>query len=485
MVVRAAGNDPEAFVFQRLSENGSVFHQLLLICLELIAHGFLEADRLGSDHVHQRAALQTGEYFGVDRFDIFFFAEDQTGTGTAQGFVRGGRDNIAVRDRGGMHTGSHETGNVSHVNKEISVRFVCDLTQAGEVDDPRIGRCTGEDHAGLTFHGEPFDFIVVDCFRFCRDAVGNNVEELAGEVHGVTVGQVSAVVQTHGKDGIAGVQQGEVNSHVRLGTGVGLHVGSFRTEEFAGTLNGDFFHFINKFATAVVAASGITFCVLVGENAALCCADSGAGEVFGSDQFNAIVLTVCFGIDPFCDFRIGIPDGGDVIVGGAFQFFESAHMAGIAGEGRFKPCLDEGFCFFHGDVIRRQNQHIAAVVFTAGTDNFFVVRHSSADRMETVGINAHADAGTADQDPDLQFTLGDGKAHLAAEIRVVIFRIQFKGTEVLCAAAQFRQISDQLLLQFKSAVVRSDPCHKALFAVPVHDLSHDFLFLCCYFRFLI
>ena len=160
-------------------------------------------------------------------------------------------------------------------------------------------------------------------------------------------------------------------------------------------------------------------------------------------------------------------------------------MAGVAGEGRFKPGFDEGFGFFHGDVIRRQNQHVAAVVFAAGTDNFFVVRHSGADRMETVCINAHADAGTADQDPDLQFTLGDGKAHLAAEIGVVIFRIQFKGTEILCAAAQFRQISDQLLLQFKSAVVRSNPCHKTLFAVPVHDLSHDFLFLCCYFRFLI
>ena len=384
-----------------------------------------------------------------------------------------------------MHTGSHETGNVSHVNKEISVCLVCDLTQAGEVNDPRVGRCTGKDHAGLAFHGKAFDLIVVDRFRFCGDTVGNDIEELAGEVHGMTVGQVSAVVQTHGKDGIAGVQQSEVNSHVCLGTGVGLHVGGFCAEEFAGALNGDLFHFVHEFATAVVAASGITFCVLVGENAALCGADGSAGEVFGSDQFDPVVLTGCFGIDPFCDFRISIPDRGDVIVGGAFQFFQSAHVAGIAGEGRFKPCLDECFGFFHGDVIRRQNQHIAAVVFAAGTDNFFVVRHSSADRMETVGINAHADAGTADQDPDLQFTLGDGKAHLAAEIRIVIFRIQFIGTEILCTAAQFRQISDQLLLQFKSAVVRSDPCHKALFAVPVHDLSHDFLFLCCYFRFLI
>src|SRR5690606_37995518 len=38
-----------------------ILHYLLLIDLELVAHGFFEADRLGRDHVHQRAALTTGE----------------------------------------------------------------------------------------------------------------------------------------------------------------------------------------------------------------------------------------------------------------------------------------------------------------------------------------------------------------------------------------------------------------------------------------
>lgn len=41
------------------------FNHLLLIRLEIGAHGFFKADCLSRDHVHQRATLATGEYRGV------------------------------------------------------------------------------------------------------------------------------------------------------------------------------------------------------------------------------------------------------------------------------------------------------------------------------------------------------------------------------------------------------------------------------------
>ena len=207
MVVGAAGNDAEPFVLERLGQHGGILHQLLLISFEFRAHGFLEADRLGCDHMFERTALQAGEHFGVDRLDVFFLAEDEAGTRAAQGLVRGRGHYIAIGNRGRMQSGRHQTGDMRHVNEEIRIGLVGDLAQTGEIDNARISGGAGQDHARLAFHREFFDFVVIDHFGVFVDAVGNDIEEFAGEVHRMAVGQVSAVIQAHGEHRVAGVQQ--------------------------------------------------------------------------------------------------------------------------------------------------------------------------------------------------------------------------------------------------------------------------------------
>ncbi len=61
MIIRTAGYDADAALRQRVGQNRRIFHGLPLICLEFLAHSFLEADRLSGDYVHERAALSSGK----------------------------------------------------------------------------------------------------------------------------------------------------------------------------------------------------------------------------------------------------------------------------------------------------------------------------------------------------------------------------------------------------------------------------------------
>jgi hypothetical protein len=57
---------------------------------------FLEGHGLGSDDVHQRAALDAGEYLAVDFLAAGIPGQDQSSPGAPQGFVGGGCDHVTV-----------------------------------------------------------------------------------------------------------------------------------------------------------------------------------------------------------------------------------------------------------------------------------------------------------------------------------------------------------------------------------------------------
>ena len=48
---------------------------------------------------------------------------------TAQRLVRGGGDDIRVGNRTLVQTGSHQTGNVRHVNEQVRADLVCDFSE--------------------------------------------------------------------------------------------------------------------------------------------------------------------------------------------------------------------------------------------------------------------------------------------------------------------------------------------------------------------
>ena len=103
--------------------------------------------------------------------------------------------------------------------------------------------------------------------------------------------EVSAVVQVHAHEGVTGVQAGQKDRHIGLGTAVRLHIGPTCTIQLFGAFDGDGFALVHHLATAVVAFAGIAFGILV-------CHDGAHGfhhlvthEILGGDQLYTFCLT--------------------------------------------------------------------------------------------------------------------------------------------------------------------------------------------------
>ena len=386
--------------------------------------------------------------------------------------MRGGGHDVAVRDRVLVQTGGDQTGDVRHVHEKERVRLVGDLAQAGEVDGARIGGGAGEDHAGLVLHGEAFDLVVVEAFGLGGDAVGHDVEEVAAEVHRMAVREVSAVVEAHGEHGVAGVQQREIHRHVRLAARVGLHVRGFGAEEFLRAVDRELFHLVDEFAAVVVALARIAFGVLVGQDGALGGADGRAREVFGGDELDAVELAVGFLVDQRGDLRVGGTNRGDVVVGALFEDFQTAHVAGVAGERGGEPHFDELLHLRLVHVVGGEDQHVRTVVGAAGGGVLLAERHDGADAVEAVGGDDHARAAAAEQDAELDLALGDGFRHRGTEHGVVVPGVVHRGPEVLHGESLAFEERDEFRFQFESAVVGGDAHGQPLGAVPVRDLVH-------------
>ena len=70
--------------------------------------------------------------------------------------------------------------------------------------------------------------------------------------------------KTH--DLLAGGQQGVHDGVIRLGAGVRLYVGVLGTEEFLNPFNSQLFDDIDEFAATIVAATRVTFRILIGQH---------------------------------------------------------------------------------------------------------------------------------------------------------------------------------------------------------------------------
>ena len=118
--------------------------------------------------------------------------------------------------------------------------------------------------------------------------------ELAAEAELVPVGQVAAMRQVEAEDGVARLEHSHVGGGVGLRAGVGLHVCMLGAEDLFGAIAGQILDDVRELATAVVAASGIAFRVLVGEDRA-CGLQHGLGdEVLAGNHLQALVLAEGF-----------------------------------------------------------------------------------------------------------------------------------------------------------------------------------------------
>ncbi|MCY1403791.1 hypothetical protein D9M71_189850 [compost metagenome] len=100
--------------------------------------------------------------------------------------------------------------------------------------------------------------------------------------------------QAHAQDGVASLQQGQVNGAVGLRACVWLDVGVIGAEQFLGAVDGQLLDHVDVFAAAVVALAWVAFGVLVGQHGALGFHDGWAGVVFRSDQLDVLFLALSF-----------------------------------------------------------------------------------------------------------------------------------------------------------------------------------------------
>ena len=308
VVVGSAGYHADAFFTEGLFHGLRIQDDLMLIGPEVFLQRFAEADSLTGDHMLQRAALGSGEDSLVDGLGILFTAQDHTAAGTAQGLVGGGSHKISKGDGAGMLTGGHQAGDVRHIHHQQGADFVRDFPQFLEINHAGISGSACDDHLRLAFQGNTADVFVIDHLGFGRNAVRNKIEIGTGHIHRAAVGQVTAVGQSHAHHRVTGLQHGEINSHVGLGTAVGLDVGVFRAEELAGSRAGQILDNIHALASAVIAFSRIAFRVFVRKAGTHGSHNRRRNKVLAGDQLHVGPLTVQLQPDGLGYFRISLTD---------------------------------------------------------------------------------------------------------------------------------------------------------------------------------
>ena len=243
----------------------------------------------------------------------------------------------------------------------------------------------------LYLQSQFFQSIIVNSFRFLGYAVVNHIVQFAGEVGPVPVGEVAAVGEIHRENGIARLQNREVNGHVGLGTGVGLHVGMIPAENFQHTVNGELFHFVHHLATAIPALAGIAFRVFIGQQGALGFPDGGRSEIFGGNQLNVVAFPASFLLDEARQFRVRPLQGA---TGG---FNDAAFMASTF-KVSMQPGVQDVFHTFIVHIGGSQAEQVGIIVLAGKGRSRGRAAEGGADAHPAVGGNAHADAGPADKD---------------------------------------------------------------------------------------
>ena len=217
---------------------------------------------------------------------------------------------MGVGNRRRVHAGCDEAREVGHVHPQVRADLVGDLAEAGEVELTRIRRPAGDDDPGLVLDGEAVHLVHVDQTRLGVDAVGDDVVEAAREVDLHAVREVAALVEREAQDGVARPGDRVQHGRVRGGAGVGLHVGELRTEQLLGARDRELLGHIDLFAAAVVAATGVSLGVLVGEHRALRLQHRDGNEVLRGDHLEVAALTVELALEHLRDLGVDLGQRG-------------------------------------------------------------------------------------------------------------------------------------------------------------------------------
>lgn len=334
VAVSAVGDELVAEGLELFLKGLGVLDDLGLVLLELGGVNLLQGNSQGSDGVVVGATLVTGEDGEVDGVlkvvhDVLASLvgaadttteEDHGTTGTTQGLVGGGGDDIGVLEGRGDDTGSNQTGDVGHINDEVGTDLVGDLAHALVVDQTAVGGGTGNQALGAVHLGVLLQGVVVNDTGLQVDTVGEGLEvggdsrdpsrymlktHLRGErvdeyslLSGglVTVRQVTTVGEVKTHQATVGRHQSLVNLQVGGGARQTLDVdtplGGVKVEGLESTVLASDLNGIDVLVTTVVTGTGVALGVLVGHGGTQGLEDSVGGEVLRGDQNDRLTLTL-------------------------------------------------------------------------------------------------------------------------------------------------------------------------------------------------
>ena len=306
MRVRATGDDVEALGVQRFRQRLCVVDDRARIEFEIRLQRFAKGNALCRNDMHQRAALQTGEYRRIDFLsEGSVLGKDHASARTAQRLVRRRGDDMRMFERIGMNTACDQSREVRHVHHEERADGICNLAKALEIDDARIGRAAGDDDLRLVLFRDGSDFIHVDEVVLPAHRVGHRLEPFARLVDRRAVREMSAGSEVQPHERVARLHKRKKDRLVRLRAGMRLDVSKFAIEKAFGTVDRQLFRDVHIFATAVVTTSRIPLRIFVRQDRALRLKHRFAHDVLGRNQLDFLALARQFFIHRPSDFRIG------------------------------------------------------------------------------------------------------------------------------------------------------------------------------------
>ena len=306
VVVGATGDEPQPRGHEPPGERPGVVEDLLLVGLEAGLERLVEGHGLGRHHVLEGAALGAREDLAVDRLGVRLAAEDQAAARAAQGLVGGGGDDLGVRHRVGVKPRGDEPGDVGHVHHHGRPDLAGNLGELVEVEEARVGAGAHHQDARPVLAGQPPDLVHVHRLVGLAQAVRDDLEEAAGEVHRRAVGEVAAEVEAHGEQRVARLGQGEVGRHVGLRPGVRLDVGVVGAEEPLRPVDGELLDLVHHLAATVVALPRVALGVLVGQGRAGGLQHRGGDEVLAGDELEPVGLAPGLLADEPGDIGVGL-----------------------------------------------------------------------------------------------------------------------------------------------------------------------------------
>ena len=285
-------------LLELLLKSLGVLDNLLLVLLELWSVHLLEGNGQGRDGVVVWSTLVTWEDGEVNLVlkvvhDVLaglvlgadtLAEEDHGTTWSTEGLVGGGGDDVGVLEWRWDDTSGDESGDVSHIDHEVSANGVGDLLHALVVNETAVCRGTGNENLWSVHLSVLLKGIVVDDAGLLVETVweslkvGRDSGDLAGSGL-VTVGQMSTVWKVKTHESFMWSHDGLVDLEVGWGSGQGLDVdtplGWVKVEclqgtSLAGQLNG-----VDVLVATIVSSTWVTLRVLVGHWGTQCIENGG------------------------------------------------------------------------------------------------------------------------------------------------------------------------------------------------------------------